>query len=352
MHRVAVWGTGHVGRLAIACVLDAPDLVLAGVVVHDPAKAGLDAGALCGRPDTGIVATMTATEALDGCDVLCYTATGDLRPAEAAGEMATALHRGIDVVSTSIVSLVHPASADPGIVSTLEDACRAGGASCFTSGIDPGVANDLFPLTLFGTCSRVDSVRVMEILDYSTYDAAATLFEVMGFGGPLEATPLLLLPGVLAGAWGCALRLLAEGLGVELEEIRERSELIAHDRDLAVAGRIVPAGTQAGMRFEVQGIVRGEPRIVVEHVTRLAPDVAPGWPTIGTGGGGYRIEIKGNPDVTMELQVAGTDGDHNTGGLVLGVMRLLHAIPAVRAAPPGLLTPFDLPLLTGTGAMR
>jgi hypothetical protein len=352
MHRVAIWGTGHVGRLAITCVLDAPDLELSAVIVHDPAKDGVDAGELCGRPPTGIVATTAGAEALRECDVLCYTATGDLRPAEAARDMASALERGIDVVSTSIVSLVHPASAaDQQLVGQLEKACAAGGASCFTSGIDPGVGNDLFPLTLLGTCSRVDSVRVMEILDYATYDVAATLFDVMGFGGSLEATPLLLLPGVLSGAWGCAVQLMAEGLGVELSEIRERSETIAHDRDLTVAGRVVPAGSQAGMRFEVQGIVGGEPRIIVEHVTRLAADVAPEWPTIGTGGGGYRVEIQGNPNVTMELQVVGTDGDHNTGGLVMGVMRLLHAIPAVREDRPGLLTPFDLPLITGTGAM-
>jgi 4-hydroxy-tetrahydrodipicolinate reductase len=33
-------------------------------------------------------------------------------------------------------------------------------------------------------------------------------------------------------------------------------------------------------------------------------------------------------------------------------MRLANAIPAVCAAPPGLLTPFDLPLITGRGLMR
>ena len=33
------------------------DLELVGVRVYDPAKAGIDAGALCGLPDTGITAT-------------------------------------------------------------------------------------------------------------------------------------------------------------------------------------------------------------------------------------------------------------------------------------------------------
>ena len=39
----------------------------------------------------------------------------------------------------------------------------------------------------------------------------------------------------------------------------------------------------------------------------------------------------------------GDDGDHNTGGLVGTAMRLVNAIPAVCAAPPGLLSMLDLP---------
>ena len=39
----------------------------------------------------------------------------------------------------------------------LEDACAAAGVSCFTSGIDPGWANDLLPLVLTGTCEYVDA---------------------------------------------------------------------------------------------------------------------------------------------------------------------------------------------------
>ncbi len=354
--RVVVWGTGHVGRLAIGCVLQHPGLELAGVIVHDPAKAGRDAGDLSGGGPTGILATTDPAAALRGADVLCYTATGDTRPLEAAQDMAQALRQGIDVVSTSIVSLVHPASApDRKLVELLEAACIEGQASCFTSGIDPGVGNDLLPMTLLGLCSRVDRVRVTENLDYSTYDVAEVLFDVFGFGGSLEDTPLILLPGVLSGTWGCAVHLIAEGLGVKVDELREEHSRVAASRDIEVAGRTVVAGTQAGMRFEVQGIVGGEARIIVEHVTRLADDVAPEWPRVGAdsqaGGGGYRIEIDGNPSLRMDLQITGEDGDHNTGGLVVSVMRLLHAIPAVRAARPALLTPRDLPVLTGYGAM-
>jgi 4-hydroxy-tetrahydrodipicolinate reductase len=48
----------------------------------------------------------------------------------------------------------------------------------------------------------------------------------------------------------------------------------------------------------------------------------------------------------------GADGDHNTAGLVGTAARLVNTIPAVCAAPPGLLSVLDLPLITGKGLMR
>ncbi len=103
--------------------------------------------------------------------------------------MSRALRAGKNVVSTSMTPLVYPKACPPAMVEALEKACQEGGTSCFTTGIDPGFANDLFPLTLIGLCARVDSVRIQEILDYQSYtgDYART----MGIGEPLEFKALL-----------------------------------------------------------------------------------------------------------------------------------------------------------------
>jgi 4-hydroxy-tetrahydrodipicolinate reductase len=265
--------------------------------------------------------------------------------------MARVLRAGVNVVSTSVVPLIHPRSADRRLVEPLEQACAEGVASFFTSGIDPGYANDLVPLTFCGTCERVDSLRVMEVLDYSTYFQPTVLFETMGFGQPLDSSPLLLLPGVLKLAWGGVVSVLAEGLGVELDRIDEWYERFPAERTYDLAVGTVPEGTQAGLRFEVRGIVGGAPRIVLEHVTRMHPDVAPGWPTM-EGQGGYRVVIDGNPSVKVDIITVGDDGDHNTGNILGTAMRVLNAIPAVVAAPPGLLSVLDMPLVSGKGLMR
>ena len=345
--KVIQFATGNVGRLALQGILEHPDLELVGLWVHSADKAGKDAGELAGRAPVGVLATNDFDEILAlEADAVSHNSTGDLRPAEAAAEIAALLASGKNVVSSAVISLLHPGTADRAMVEQLEAACAAGQTSCFTSGIDPGFANDLLPLTLSGFCARVDSIRVSEILNYDTYDQATVLFDTMGFGRPMDNVPFLLMPGVLGYAWGSVIHLMAEGLGVEVEEVREHYERVPAPETFEIAAGTVEEGTVAGLRFEIQGIVGGEPVITVEHVTRLRDDLAPEWPAPPEGGG-YRIEVKGSPSFRCELSMLGEDGDHNTGGLLATAMRLLNAIPAVCAAPPGLLTPFDLPLVTG-----
>ena len=94
-----------------------------------------------------------------------------------------------------------------GVAATRDaDALSELGADCVCY-----TANDLLPLVLTGTCEYVDSLRVVEIVNYATYAQPEVLFHTMGFGRPLDATPLLLTPGVLGFAWGGVLRSIAAG---------------------------------------------------------------------------------------------------------------------------------------------
>jgi hypothetical protein len=352
-HRVIQWSTGNVGAHTLQSIVLHPELELTGLWVHAADKVSRDAADLCGLTEpTGVLATNDADALLaSDADVVCYTATGDLRPQEAVDDMCRILAAGKHVVATSVVSLLYPPFAPSGWVRQLNAACEAGGTACFTSGIDPGFANDLLPLVITGFSERIDTIRVVENLDYSTYMQPEVLFDTMGFGQALDATPLLLLPGALGFAWGGVLHMIAAGLGEEVEEIREVVERFPAPHDFTTAVGPIPEGTMAALRFEVQGWIRGRAAIVVEHVTRMHPDMAPDWPQ-PKGAGGYRITVEGSPTYTVELEMMGEDGDHNTGGLVATGMRILNAIPAVCAARPGVLSTLDLPLVTGRGLLR
>ncbi|MEN8184586.1 MAG: diacylglycerol kinase [Myxococcota bacterium] len=349
-HRVIQWSTGNVGAFSLRAILNHPELELAGVWVHDEKKAGRDAGELCGLAPVGLAATRDADALLgESADCVVYTATADLRLMEAVDDVARILRAGKNVVSSSLVSLVHPAHLGSAVQDKLEEACREGHASLFVSGIDPGFANDVLPLTLSGLAEHWSEIRIREIVNYATYDQPEVVLGTMGFGKPMDELPILLRPGALTVAWGGTIRLLAEGLGLELDEITQRYECLPAPKDLDTPMGTIRKGTRAALRFEVAGVVDGTPRLVVEHVTRMHDDLAPEWPSSS---GGYEVIVEGVPRMVCRLDMADEHGDHAVGGVVLTATRLVNAIPSVVAASPGCLSALDLPLITGRGLLR
>ena len=351
--RVVAWSTGTVGRHAIAGIDARPDLELVGVWVSDPAKEGRDAGRLADLDrDLGVVAT-TDRDALLALepDCIVHTAMTDDRIFEAVDDLVSFLEAGINVVSSGPVVLQYPHGVLPAeMVDRIRKAGESGGASLHVNGIDPGFANDVLPLVLTSVSQRIDEVRCFEIADYSTYYQPVVMGEIFGFGKPLDEVPMLFQPGILSMAWGSVVRQIAAGLDLTLDEpLVENVERVAWDRDMSTASVEIPAGTVAAVRFEVVGTVGGVPRVVLEHVTRTHRDQMPEWPQPGTGDGCYRVQVTGEPMMTLDLAHHGEHGDHNVSGMITTAMRLVNSVHAVVAAPPGLVTALDLPLVTGRG---
>ena len=342
-YRVVQWSTGGVGSLAIAAIVGRPDLELVGVWVHDPDKAGRDAGGLAGLDPLGLQVTTNA-DALVALapDCVCYSATGESRPTEAVDDFCLLLEAGINVVTTSVPGLLSPPGFDGAEVARIDAACRRGGASLYVSGIEPGFAADQLVLTLATMSDRIRTIRTQEIFGYQDYPVAFTMFEVFGFGKPPEEQCLMELPGVQTGAWGPPVQMVADQLGVELEEIRETYAKCVTDRALEVAAGTIEAGTVGAVRFETIGVVDGRDAIVIEHVKRMAPDLAPDWPTAARDGT-YRIVLDGEPSLTCELQL-GSGENYSHNGMIATAMRVVNAIPFVCDAEPGIVTSIDLPL--------
>jgi len=344
-YRVVGWSTGGVGRLAIRAVARRPDLELVGVWVHGEEKEGVDAGTLAGIDPLGIAATRDADALLAlEPDCICYSASGEQQDAGALPDLVRMLEAGVNVVSVSTPGLVHPAGYHPEWRNALEAAAAKGGASLYASGIEPGFAGDQLPLTLMTMSDTVRSVRTQEIFRYDGYPVTFVMFEVFGFGKPMEHDAIMSMPGVQSGAWGPPVRMIADRLGVELDEIRETYEKVVTPRTLEVAAGTIEAGTVGAVRFETIGVVHGRDAIVIEHVNRMASDLAPEWPTAARDGT-YRVMIEGNPDLTCELTV-GQPATASDDGMVATAMRLVNAIPYVCDAPPGLVSSLDLPLTT------
>jgi hypothetical protein len=340
---IVQWSTGYVGSLAIRAIAARPDLELAGVWVHNPDKVGRDAGELAGLAPLGIEATDdgAALLALEP-DCVCYTASGESRPDEAVDDLCRILEAGVDVVTTSVPGLLYPGGYDPAAVTRLEDACRRGDSSLYSSGIEPGFSGDHLVLLLSTLTRRIRSVRTQEIFTYADYPVPFTIYEVFGFGKPIEHTCIMELPGVQRSAWGPPVQMVADRLGVELDEIRETYDKRVTDRPLTTAAGPIEAGTVGAVRFETIGVVDGRDAIVIEHVNRMATDLAPDWPTAGRDGT-YRIVFDGEPRLQCELTV-GEPTNFSDAGMIATAMRAVNAIPYVCAAGPGIVTATDLPL--------
>ena len=151
MLRVIQWATGSVGRHAVAAVHDHPDLELVGALVYSDAKAGRDVGAISGIGDIGVTTTKDPDEivALDA-DCVLYMPQGEMNPKGAVDDICTLLASGKNVVSTAVTGLIYPLSMGQKVVDKLDAACAAGQASFHGTGIEPGWAAEVLPLTMSG----------------------------------------------------------------------------------------------------------------------------------------------------------------------------------------------------------
>jgi 4-hydroxy-tetrahydrodipicolinate reductase len=348
-YRVIQWATGTVGVHAVPAIAAHPDLELAGLWVHSDSKAGRDAGELVGVEPLGVTATQDADALLaSDADCICYMAHSDVRPGEVIDDLCRMLAAGKNVVNTSFVPLLYPKAAGEAVYQQLQAACLEGGSSFYTSGIDPGYGNSGVTIGALALCKEVETVRMMEIVNYATWDNPGTMFDIMGFGKKEPTESLLLSPGSTAMAWGPVIAMVAAALDVELDEITEWHEVIRADEPFEIASGPIEAGTISGMRFEIRGMIGGEVRIVVEHVTRLRDEDAPDWPQ----GSGYRIQITGEPHVQVEVSLSSDKGDHNHAGCLATAMHVINAIPHVCDADPGVLTFLDLPVYSARHLMR
>ncbi|MDQ2649276.1 MAG: dihydrodipicolinate reductase [Actinomycetota bacterium] len=342
------WATGTVGREAVAAVHRHRDLQLVGGLVYDAAKDGRDLGDIAGMEPIGVLAT-TDQEAILALDADCvlYMAQGEMDPAGAVNDVCALLASGKNVVSTALTSLIYPKSAGEAVVAQIEEACAAGGVSFHGTGIEPGWAGEVLPLTMSGILSKVDSIVVQELMDYTTYGVAEVMYDIMGFGQPADAPVPLADAELAASAFKAPLMMMADGLGAEIERFEFRREVALADRVITADFGVIEPGTVSAQRFACIAVINGRQALTVEHITRVGADQAPDWPT----GRGWRVTVEGEPSMVLDATIAVRGEDDTAQGCLGTAMHAVHAIAPVCAAEPGIRTFLDLPIICGRGVL-
>src|SRR6516225_8457689 len=245
--RVVQWATGNIGSRSLRHVIEHPGLELAGVYVTSAAKAGRDAGDLCGLPPTGVTATADAEEILAlGADCVLYMpAACDL------DQVCALLAAGTNVVTTR-GEFHHPASMQPADRERVERACAERGTSIHSTGSSPGFISEAIPLVLASIQRRLNALAINEYADLSSRDSPDMLFNLMGFGHPALEFPVQRF-AYGAYAFGPSMRLVAEVVGLPLDSVTSTGEVALTPEKLTIAAGTLDAGTVAGQRTIVTG---------------------------------------------------------------------------------------------------
>lgn len=338
-YRVAQWATGNIGTRALRGIIEHPDLVLAGVYVHSSAKAGRDAGELCGLGPTGILATTDADEIVAlGTDCVLYMpAACDM------DEVCRLLEAGVNVVTTR-GEFHHPAGMDPALRVRIEAACERGQSSIHSTGSSPGFISEAIPLALSSIQRRLDCLTINEFGDLSQRDSPELLFDLMGFGKPPQAVnERRLAHGRIS--FGPSLYLVAEALGLPLDTVEASGGVATATRPVTIAAGTIAAGTVAAQRLVVSGIRRGQAVLRFRATWYCSTDIDQDWDLHPTG---WHVVVDGDAplDVHLRFPVPLEKMGEVSPGYTAN--RAVNAVPVVCAAAPGIRTTVDLPTIVGT----
>ena len=336
--RVVQWTTGNVGKRSVRAVVAHPDLELVGCFAWSGDKVGRDVGELCGIDPVGVTAT-DDVDLLLGLKPDCVVYNPMWPDTD---EVVRILEAGANVVSTA--AFINGRGLGPDRERILR-ACERGGSSMFGTGISPGFV-ELIGIAAASICDRVDKITIDEGSDTTLYDSRESEAP-SHIGRPIDDPEL---PGMAArgtAVFGEAVALVADALGVELDEIVCEAEYAQTTEDVVMDSWTIPAGCVAGVAASWQGRV-GDRSVVELNVRwRKGQTLDPDW-TIQEG---HAIQIDGRPTVRTRLEYlpppdfeAKTFADFMVLGMIMTAMPAINAIPYVVAAPPGIVTYADLPL--------
>ena len=327
-YRVVQWTTGNVGKSSVRAIVSNPALELVGCYAWSPEKVGHDVGDLCGIEPLDVKAT-NDVDALLALRPDCVVYNPMFANVD---ELVRILDAGINVVGTAEFITGHFLGAGR---DRIAEACERGGSTIFGSGINPGFIQ-LFAIVSAGLSDRVDKVSVLESFDTTIYNSPATEIP-MGFGCPIDQPDLPAVTEKGSGIFRDGVLLLADALGVQLDDVRCEAEYAQTTEDLHLPGDwTIAKGCVAGIHVRWKGIFDGREIIEIGGQWRKGQTLEPDWPLDM----GYTIEVQGQPTIKTTLSFlpppdfAGeTLDDYVMLGLTITAMPAITAIPAVVAAP-------------------
>ena len=336
-YRVAIWGTGHTGMWALRDVIDHPHYDLVAVRVYTDAKADKDAGELCGRKSTGVIATQYIEEILAARpDCVLYMPHGENTSID---DLEQLLESGANVITlvTDNNAYRHPPSFEPDVRKKLEDACAHGQSSLYATGPSPGFITEQFPLTVLAMMRGLDCMTINEYADMSQRNSPEML--AMMFGRDPSEMDLSQVAANLENHFGKSFLQIADAVGLPIEGFVSSGSVAVAKNDVQLPVATIKAGTVGAWYFEVAGLHNGKPLMRFKPTWFVTEDLDPPLQLRDTG---WKVVFEGDPPFEIDIHFERTEKywelqpGYNANILV-------NAIPNVCEAAPGLRTTVELP---------
>lgn len=350
--RVFQVASGNVGTEMIKRIVNRSDLELVGLHCYTPEKVGHDVGVLAGIERIGVTATGTVEEIL-AARPDCVTFHGVWPDVDLYERV---LEAGINVVTTADWvtghhrDTNHPRRGGRTESEVLQAACLRGNSTFYGTGMNPGLAQIL---TIIGSSdvADIENVTCIESVDVSCHHSAPT-WANCGFGRPVDDPEVARLLELGTRVFEDGVRLMADCLDLDLDEVVFEYELGACTKDVDLGWYVLPAGSLGGTRFRYVGKAEGVPRVELHLEWQMTPYTEPHWDVRGC----YITKITGDPCIYSKHLILPKPGSDFTSveafaaiGMTVTGMPALNAIRAVVDAPAGIVTSADLPLRAFAG---
>ncbi|MGI9163766.1 MAG: NAD(P)H-dependent amine dehydrogenase family protein [Mycobacterium sp.] len=357
MNKVRVFqvATGNVGTEMIKRISAHPDLELVGLHCYTADKIGRDAGDIAGIGPVGVKATGAVDQIIAAKpDVLTFHG---VFPDEDL--YVRVLEAGINIVTTADWitgwhrDTNHPHASGKPVTQLLQEACERGGSTFYGTGMNPGV-NQILGVVCSIDVAEIENVTTIESVDVSCHHSADTWKEV-GYGLPVDHPDL---PGMLekyTRVFADSVLLMADCFDLTLDEVKFGYELGACTEDVDLGWYQLPKGSLGANYIKYQGLIGGVPKIETHLEWQMTPHTEPHWDIKGC----YITQIIGDPQIYNKHMIFPKPGidlsdpsSFASIGMTVTGMPALHAVKAVVAAPPGLLTSADVPLRGFAGRFK
>jgi 4-hydroxy-tetrahydrodipicolinate reductase len=209
------------------------------------------------------------------------------------------------------------------MASRLDATAKAAGAALLAVGASPGFVTDSLPLFLASVCAKVEALSVTRVIGLDKEPAAVRA--AAGLGMTVDALRQAANEGTIGfPALLDSVGLMAARLDWQLDRLMETIEPIQATGRWETEATIVATGRVAGVRQLARGYSGGAETLRVDLIAFLgAPDPHDA------------IVIRGRPPISARIE-GGIPSHLATAAL------MVQSLPAVAAAPPGLLSVTDL----------